>query len=525
MRRIRPAWVCIGTVCAAAAALCLLSACREPAPRDSVSIGSPPRMSPDYSSAVVPPNIAPLNFAVLEPGTAFWVDIEGEQGGRLRVSSTDGRMSIPLTGWRALLAANPQGAITFRVSVRREDGGWEAFAPFSVTVATEPVDEYVVYRSFDVIYDAWTRMRLCQRRLTDFSRAVVLDNDSFDQGCMNCHAFLHNSPDRFVFHMRSGQVNYGAAMVLVDDGTATKIDTRTERTPRPAAFTTWHPSGRLVAFSFNKFRQFFHASRGEVRDAYDLDSDIALYLFDEQRVTSSPRIADPDRLESFPCWSADGRYLYYSSAPLLWAGDPGRPPKRWHDCRYDLARIAYDPESGEWGEVETVLSAVEIGKSITQPRVSPDGRFVAVCISDYSTFPTFQPSSDIHLVDLETGELRRLECNSDLSESWHSWSSNGRWLAFTSKRGDGLFARIYLSHIDEEGRAGVPFVIPQADPADHTLNIDVCQLPELVIGPLPIRGEKLARVVRSSEWVTGELPMTGASPQAEDGSAAPGLHY
>jgi hypothetical protein len=525
VKRIFPQWPwsMVAGAAAAAAVVLLLSACREAEPRDAGAVDRLPRMSPDYSGAVIPPNIAPLNFAALEPGTAFRLDVEGGRAGALRTSARDGRMCIPLREWKELLRANPEGALTFRLHVRRNDGTWQAFAPFSVSIAAEPVDEYVVYRRINVLYDPYVRMRLCQRRLSDFSTTVVLDNEGFGEGCMNCHTFLKNSTDRFIFHMRSGQVNYGVAMVLVEDGRATKIDTRTERTPRPAAFSSWHPSGRLIAFSFNRVRQFFHTARTEIRDGIDLDSDLALYLFDEERVTSSPLIAAPDRLETFPAWSADGRYLYYCSAPRLWDPSGSFPPALWRDCSYDLMRIAYDPGTGEWGEPETVLSAEETGKSITEPRVSPDGRFVAVCTSDYSTFPTFQRSGDIDLLNLGTGELRRLECNSDMSESWHSWSSSGRWLAFTSKRGDGLFARIYLSHIDEEGRAGVPFVIPQEDPAYHTWNIDVCQLPELVTSALPIGGERLARVLRSPDWVKGELPMTGASPLPAGRSGGPGL--
>ena len=41
---------------------------------------------------------------------------------------------------------------------------------------------------------------------------------------------------------------------------------------------------------------------------------------------------------------------------------------------YDLMRIAYDIDTGEWGEPETVLSAEKTGLSIVLPRPSPDGR-------------------------------------------------------------------------------------------------------------------------------------------------------
>ena len=36
---------------------------------DAAAVARPPRIRPDYSGSVIPPNVAPLNFAVREPGT------------------------------------------------------------------------------------------------------------------------------------------------------------------------------------------------------------------------------------------------------------------------------------------------------------------------------------------------------------------------------------------------------------------------------------------------------------------------
>ncbi len=44
-------------------------------------------------------------------------------------------------------------------------------------------------------------------------------------------------------------------------------------------------------------------------------------------------IADPDRRETWPSWSADGRYLYFCSAPQL-------PRAQLNDVKYDLMRIS-----------------------------------------------------------------------------------------------------------------------------------------------------------------------------------------
>ena len=115
--------------------------------------------------------------------------------------------------------------------------------------------------------------------------------------------------------------------------------------------------------------------------------------------------------------------------------------------------------------METVLASADTGLSIAEPRISPDGRWLLFCMSEYGSFPAYQPSSDLYLLDLETGDYHALdEVNSPLCESWHSWSSNSRWIAFASKRRDGVFARIYFSYVDETGHAHKPLVLPQRDP-------------------------------------------------------------
>jgi hypothetical protein len=57
-----------------------------------------------------------------------------------------------------------------------------------------------------------------------------------------------------------------------------------------------------------------------------------------------------------------------------------------------------------------------------------------------------------------------MDLNSDYSDSYHSWSSNSKWLIFSSKRGDGLTARPYISYIEENGISEKPFILPQEDP-------------------------------------------------------------
>ena len=68
-----------------------------------------------------------------------------------------------------------------------------------------------------------------------------------------------------------------------------------------------------------------------------------------------------------------------------------------------------------------------------------------------ATFSIWHKEADLYSIDLENFKAIRLDLNSDFADSYHSWSSNGKWLVFSSKRGDGLTARPYISYINDNG--------------------------------------------------------------------------
>ena len=199
----------------------------------------------------------------------------------------------------------------------------------------------------------------------------------------------------------------------------------------------------------------------------------------------------PDRLETWPAWSPDGRYLYFSSARQL-STDRKSPPPNWETIQYDLDRVAFDSATGQWGEAETVVSAAQLGRSISEPQISPDGKFLMFTGHDHGSFSIFQPSADLYLVDLsQTASLpttaRRLdEINSDRADTWHSWSSNSRWVIFSSKREDGMFTRLYIAHRDDAGHFGKPFVLPQQDPDFYGQCVMAFNRPELIALGTPV---------------------------------------
>ena len=165
------------------------------------------------------------------------------------------------------------------------------------------------------------------------------------------------------------------------------------------------------------------------------------------------------------------------------------PPSRSKNSaciRYDLMRVSFDIQTGQWGQPELMISAAETGLSACQPKISPDGRFLLVTLCKNGSFPIYQPNSDLYVMDLATRKLRRLEINSDQADTWHSWSSNSRWVVFSSKRIDGLLARPHFSYVDEHGEFHKPFVLPQEDPAFYGFCLNTFNVPELMQGPVTV---------------------------------------
>ena len=80
----------------------------------AVAVDRVPRIRPDYSGTVIPPNIAPLNFLVEEPGTDYRVRIRADQGAAIDVASRSGSIVIPLRPWQQLLGANRGRQLTLR---------------------------------------------------------------------------------------------------------------------------------------------------------------------------------------------------------------------------------------------------------------------------------------------------------------------------------------------------------------------------------------------------------------------------
>ncbi len=449
----------------------LLGACSARKPQNATDAGQLPPVFPAQNGATIPCNIAPINFMLTQPCDRLFLLVKGKNG--IWESGFEGsKTSIPEKGWHKFLAANSGDSISFTVYAF-QDKKWMKYKPFSYFVSPDPVDEYLVYRLIHPGYQTWNTMGIYQRHLTEFKQETVIDSRLLPQSCMNCHAMANHNPDNLMVHLRENN----AGTFLIKSGKIEKLITKTQNTFSSVSFPYWHPSAKFIAYSINKVRQLFPASGQERAHAFDGESDMVIYDVDKNEFFTSPLLFSKEAYESSPCFSPDGKTLYFITAPAV------PMPREEKNIRYSLCSIGFDAATAKFGtNVDTLISARKLQKSVAFPRISPDGKHILVTLTDHGNFPAYNKDADLYMVHLADSTLEKLEVlNSSDVESYHSWSSTGRWVVFSSRRLDGLYMNCYLAHVDEKGNPQKPVLLPQEDADFYKNFLFSFNLPEFAV--------------------------------------------
>ena len=113
-------------------------------------------------------------------------------------------------------------------------------------------------------------------------------------------------------------------------------------------------------------------------------------------------------------------------------------------------------------------------------------------LADCGAFHIHHKEADLKMVNLETGEMIPTDVlNTDDVESYHSWSSNGKWVIFSSKRVDTRYTRLFVTHW--VGKAFTkPFMIPAKNPENDIRLLYSYNIPEFIKQPVEISKDKIA---------------------------------
>lgn len=460
-------------------------------PRDVKDSDELPPIYPDYTNITIPVNIAPLNFVFRQGITKADVEIQGKHASFTLYE--DYRVQFSLPKWKTFIEKEAGEKVTVRVTAK-VGKEWIRYAPFYWEVSPDSIDPYLSYRLIEPGYEVWSAIQLCERNIETFDERILADNNLTEGSCMNCHIYGNRDESLSMFHIRGPK----GGTILNRNGELRKIDIRHRGQSSPAIYGAFHPSGKYAVFSSNKVIPELHAYRNEKLEVYDSGSDLFVIDFETNKVFTSPLLSGRSSLETFPVFSADGRKIYFCSAPAIALPDSIR------QLRYHLCSIAFDEAAGRIGtKTDTLFNAVEQNKSVCHPKASPNGRYLLYTVADYGTFPVWHQETDLRKLDLYTGQVDSMAVvNSDRSDTYSSWSSNSRWFVFASKRDDGLYGKPYFSYVDAEGKAHKPFVLPQIDPSMYDYVLKSFNIPELSRGKVPFGAIDIERLYNDTEAET-----------------------
>lgn len=358
-----------------------------------------------------------------------------------------------------------------------------------VRTAKDPVGDSLLYREVPLPFltavqdPSRIRWRYGTVDLED-GPPIVLQNLPV---CGNCHSFADNGS------VLGLDVDYGndkgaygilpvsTHMVMDDEKIITWSDfQRDDGELTFGLLSRVSPTGRYVV-STVKDRSVFVAIPDLMISQLFFPIKGILVVYDRETETFAPLPGadDPQYVQTNAVWNADGTELLFARAKAHHADHLEQKNSALVDekdvpeftvekrpFRYDLYRIPFN--DGHGGTPEPVAGASNNGMSNYFPKYSPDGKWIVFTKSE--SYMLLQPDSELWIVPAAGGEARRLRYNTPRMNSWHSWSSNSRWLVFSSKA-NGPYTQLFLTHIDDDGNDSPPVLLERFTSPDRAANI------------------------------------------------------
>ena len=429
---------------------------------------------PAYKNLVIPNNIAPLNFAIQDGGKKFRVVFTFNDYKEFVIRSSSHKIRIPHRKWSNLLEKAKGKDIRIDIYSKHK-GRWVHYPVIEHHISEYSIDPYLSYRLIHPQTGSWKQMGLYERDLSTFKERTIIENSTLDNSCVNCHHVAANNAENFMFHTRAGK----ASGTYISQGKEIrKLAPKIYDIYKGVGYAAWHPNGKYIVFSANSVNgRDVNQSSIHLINGADSKSDLLVYDIENNEFYTDESVFNSRYWETYPSWAPDGKTIYYCRANALDAKDHDDLSK----IQYNLMKIEFDIQTHEWSEPETVIDAISVNRSIAFPRISPNGRYVLYTLYDFGVFSIFRTISDLAIYDIKENKHFMLNSiNTRETESYHSWSSDGRWIVYSSKYPDGECGRPNIAAFDPTtGACSRGFVIPQKDPEFYKRFILSYNIPEL----------------------------------------------
>lgn len=394
------------------------------------------------SGVVVPRNLNEIEVTWTDTlGNASWdVHILGE---KFQMMETAEPRLVVKPGDYVNAGFQESSDIVITVCVRDRKGkpsgcGEEVF----FRVSEHQLSDTIMYRLVEPLFNAGQDSTIMRKETVKAEPEPVFETRGI---CIGCHAYASNG--LAAFNIRKGK---DRRLVIIKPGSK-GVELFDSKKIGEFAFISWSPDARTLAIVANTFGTI--DVKQDVIEPFNLmyqSGDIALYDVATKQINLLPGASEMDFTEDMPAWSPDGKELLY----VKYHADKEQGIKNM-----GIYRVPFN--NGQGGVSEAVVVPSKDGEYYYFPNYSPDGKWISFVKGNGSRGVFARRTSDIYLMPGSGGEPKRLLFNIDgVMDSWHRWSSDSRWLLFSSKRGGDMTA-LYLSSIDENGKAAPPVRLAQ----------------------------------------------------------------